>query len=172
MSVLNLKWQPKWYLSYSGKVGMTSNCVKKVKSLSDTNFKLFQSLDQQMEDSVGLAEAALEMTEAEGTPRLKKAIEVTYRTAIQDALYKDLGKPKVEAELSEVYQIIGDIKFAKQHLHKWMRKQRVATPLAMLGSSSYYTYQPKGVCLIISPWNSLEIPTNWRKNNLLDALHK
>lgn len=99
--------------------------------------------------------------------RLKKAIEVTYRTAIQDALYKDLGKPKVEAELSEVYQIIGDIKFAKQHLHKWMRKQRVATPLAMLGSSSYYTYQPKGVCLIISPWN---FPFNLTFGPLISAI--
>lgn len=84
---------------------------------------------------------------------LKKAIEITYRDAIHEALQKDLKKPKVEAELTEIYQIVSEIKFAKTHLHSWMRKQHVPTPMAMLGSSSYYVYEPKGVCLIISPWN-------------------
>jgi aldehyde dehydrogenase (NAD+) len=84
---------------------------------------------------------------------LQRAIEITFRAQIIDALYKDLGKPALESELSEVYQIIGDIKHAKKYLHQWMRKQKVKTPLSMLGASSYYIYEPKGVCLIISPWN-------------------
>jgi aldehyde dehydrogenase (NAD+) len=98
---------------------------------------------------------------------LQRAIEVTYRSQIQDALHKDLGKPKVESELSEVYQIIGDIKFAKAYLHKWMRKQKVKTPLSMLGASSYYIYEPKGVCLIISPWN---FPFNLTFGPLVSAI--
>ncbi len=98
---------------------------------------------------------------------LQRAIEVTYRIQIQDALYKDLGKPTVESELSEVYQIIGDIKFAKAYLHKWMRKQKVKTPLSMLGASSYYIYEPKGVCLIISPWN---FPFNLTFGPLVSAI--
>ena len=84
---------------------------------------------------------------------LQRAIEFTYREQINNVLFKDLGKPKVESELSEVYQIIGDIKYIKKNLHKWIRKQKVKTPLSMLGSSSYYIYEPKGVCLIVSPWN-------------------
>ena len=84
---------------------------------------------------------------------LQFAIETTYRDQIQEALQKDLGKPVVEAELTEIYAIIGDIKHVKKHLHQWMRKQKVETPLSMLGSSSYIKYEPKGVCLIISPWN-------------------
>lgn len=98
---------------------------------------------------------------------LQRAIEVTYREQIKEALYKDLGKPVVETELSEVYQIIGDIKHAKKHLHQWMRKQRVNTPMAMLGSSSYYIYEPKGVCLIISPWN---FPFNLTFGPLVSAI--
>jgi aldehyde dehydrogenase (NAD+) len=98
---------------------------------------------------------------------LQRAIEVTYRRQIQGALYKDLGKPKVESELSEVYQIVGDIKFAKTYLHKWMRKQKVKTPLSMLGSSSYFLYEPKGVCLIISPWN---FPFNLTFGPLVSAI--
>ena len=34
-----------------------------------------------------------------------------------------------------------------------MKLQKVETPLALLGASSYIKYEPKGVCLIISPWN-------------------
>ncbi len=46
---------------------------------------------------------------------LQRAIEITYRAQIKVALQKDLGKPVLETELSEVYQILGDIKHAKQH---------------------------------------------------------
>jgi aldehyde dehydrogenase (NAD+) len=98
---------------------------------------------------------------------LQKAIEVTYRHEIKEALYKDLGKPKIETELSEVYQIVGDVKFAKKNLHRWMRKQKVNTPISMLGSSSYYLYEPKGVCLIISPWN---FPFNLTFGPLVSAI--
>ncbi len=98
---------------------------------------------------------------------LQRAIEITYRAQIQEALFKDLGKPKIEAELSEVYQIIADIKYVKKHLHRWMRKQKVNTPLSLLGSSSYYIYEPKGVCLIISPWN---FPFNLTFGPLVSAI--
>lgn len=98
---------------------------------------------------------------------LQRAIEVTYRNQIIDALLKDLNKPKVETELTEIYQIIADIKHAKKHLRQWMRKQRVETPLSMLGSSSYYIYEPKGVCLIISPWN---FPFNLTFGPLVSAI--
>ena len=99
--------------------------------------------------------------------RLQHAIEVIYRRQIKEALYKDLKKPTVEAEMSEIYQIIGDIKFAKKYLYKWMRKQKVKTPLSMLGSSSYYIFEPKGVCLIISPWN---FPFNLTFGPLISAI--
>ena len=99
--------------------------------------------------------------------RLKKAITSTYRDAIIEALQKDLGKPKVESELTEIYQIISEIKYAKANLHKWMRKQKVKTPLSMLGSRSYYMYESKGVCLIISPWN---FPFNLTFGPLVSAI--
>ncbi|MDC0006650.1 aldehyde dehydrogenase family protein [Winogradskyella sp.] len=99
--------------------------------------------------------------------KLQYAVEHTFRAQIKTALFKDLGKPKVEAELTEVFPIIGDIKHAKTYLHKWMRKQKVKTPLAMLGASSYYTYESKGVCLIISPWN---FPFNLTFGPLISAI--
>lgn len=98
---------------------------------------------------------------------LQKAIEITYRSRILEALQKDLGKPKVEAEMTEIYQIIGDIKYVKKNLRQWMRKQKVSTPLSLLGSSSYFIYEPKGVCLIMSPWN---FPFNLSFGPLISAI--
>ena len=34
---INLAWRPKWYLSYCGKIGVTSECVEKSKKLYDKN---------------------------------------------------------------------------------------------------------------------------------------
>ncbi|WP_299109202.1 aldehyde dehydrogenase family protein [uncultured Winogradskyella sp.] len=99
--------------------------------------------------------------------RLQYAIESTYRIEIQEALSKDLGKPVVETELTEVYAILGDIKHAKKHLKQWMKKHKVDTPLSMLGSSSHIKFQPKGVCLIISPWN---FPFNLTFGPLVSAI--
>lgn len=98
---------------------------------------------------------------------LKRAIGTDFKNQIKDALKKDLGKPSVEAELSEIYPIISDIKYVKRHLHQWMKKQRVQTPLSMLGASSYYTYESKGICLIISPWN---FPINLTFGPLISAI--
>ncbi len=48
-----------------------------------------------------------------------------------------------------------------------MRNQPVGTPLALLGSSSWVRYEPKGVCLIISPWN---FPINLTFGPLVSAI--
>ncbi|TCK67608.1 aldehyde dehydrogenase (NAD+) [Winogradskyella wandonensis] len=98
---------------------------------------------------------------------IQRAVEVTFRNDIKDALKKDLGKPVVETEMTEIYQIVGDIKHAKKYLHKWMRNKKVKTPLSMLGSSSYIKYEAKGVCLIISPWN---FPFNLTFGPLVSAI--
>lgn len=98
---------------------------------------------------------------------LKKAIEVTYRAKIEKALYDDFKKPVLETDLTEIYQVVSEVKFAKRNLKSWMGKQRVDTPLALLGSSSWYLYEPKGICLIISPWN---FPLNLSFGPLVSAI--
>ena len=98
---------------------------------------------------------------------LKKAVEVTYRKAIQEALYKDMGKPVAEVDLTEIYPITSEIKHALSHLNSWTRNQSVSTPIAFMGSSSYIKYEPKGVCLIISPWN---FPVNLTISPLVSAI--
>lgn len=84
--------------------------------------------------------------------RLHEAV-LTYRTEIQQALYNDFRKHPSEVDIAEIYKLTSDIKHTRSHLAKWMRPRKVGTPMAQLGSSSYIHYEPKGVVLIISPWN-------------------
>lgn len=72
---------------------------------------------------------------------------------IQRAMYDDFRKPSAEVMLGEVYSITSEIKFACKRLKRWMQPQRLATPLSLIGTSSYIKHEPKGNVLIISPWN-------------------
>ena len=76
-----------------------------------------------------------------------------YRPEIREALHRDFRKHPSEVDLTEIYPVTSELKHARGHVARWMRPYRVGTPLALLGSSSWIQYEPKGVVLIISPWN-------------------
>src|SRR5437763_222405 len=89
------------------------------------------------------------------------------RSEIQKALFDDYRKPPQEVDLSEIYPVFGEARHAMRHLHSWMRPRRVSAPLALLGSRSRIVYEPKGVALIISPWN---FPFNLTLGPLVSAI--
>ncbi len=82
-----------------------------------------------------------------------KNLILEHRDDIHEAVYKDFKKSSAEADLGEIFVTLASITHIIKSLRKWMRPKRVPTPLNMLGSSSKVHYEPKGVCLIISPWN-------------------
>jgi aldehyde dehydrogenase (NAD+) len=90
-----------------------------------------------------------------------------HRQEIRDALHADLRKPAAEADLTEIYAVVAEARHALRGLRRWMKPKRVATPLALLGSRSRIEYEPKGVVLIISPWN---FPFNLTFGPLVSAL--
>ncbi len=94
-------------------------------------------------------------TARERKEKLKRLSEVllTHRQEIRDALYADFRKNPSEVDLTEILPITSEIKHTVRQLSKWMRPHRVKTPLMLLGTSSYIHYEPKGVVLIIAPWN-------------------
>ncbi|MFM6926816.1 MAG: mevalonate kinase [Bdellovibrio sp.] len=69
-------WKPHWYISYSGKRGVTVDAVNKVKELLATNPTLGQEIDRNMATAVEIAEKALNMDETEGKKALIEAIEL------------------------------------------------------------------------------------------------
>ena len=97
---------------------------------------------------------------------LHRAI-LKYRPQIKEAMYQDFRKPAFEVDLTEIYPIVGEIKNARKNLREWMGLHRVNTPITLIGSSSFIKYEPKGVVLIISPWN---FPFNLTFGPLVSAI--
>lgn len=73
--------------------------------------------------------------------------------AILDALAADVGKPRLEAYAAEVAFMEKDILHVKKHLSRWMKPERVPTPLVNQPGKSRVRPEPLGVALIIAPWN-------------------
>lgn len=73
--------------------------------------------------------------------------------AILHALKKDLAKPEIEAYASELSIIYREIDYMLDNLKQLMSDERRATPIIAHPSSSKIVFEPKGVVLIISPWN-------------------
>jgi aldehyde dehydrogenase (NAD+) len=118
---------------------------------------------QQHRRRVGATTAAQRI---EKIGRLKDAL-FSHRQEIRKALWDDYRKPAAEVDLSEIYPVVGEAKHAMRRLRKWMKPRRVSAPLALLGSRSRIVYEPKGVVLIISPWN---FPFNLTLGPLVSAL--
>ena len=90
-----------------------------------------------------------------------------YRTEIQQALHDDFGKHPSEVDLSEIYPVTSEIKHAKSRMNSWLGSNKRSTPMALLGASSRIKYEPKGVVLIVSPWN---FPVNLTFGPLVSAI--
>jgi mevalonate kinase len=73
---LTLAWKPQLYVSYSGKRGVTLECVRRVKSLIQENPTLGKQLDSQMDQSVALCEKSLELNPVQGLVMLKEGIDL------------------------------------------------------------------------------------------------
>lgn len=84
--------------------------------------------------------------------KLKESIQKN-ETNIIDALTMDLGKPEFETYTAEIGIVYSEISHTIKKLKKWMRNKYVATPMFLLPAISYTYPEPKGVVLIISPWN-------------------
>ena len=55
--------------------------------------------------------------------------------------------------MSEIGMCLTEIRHTARHLREWSRPQRVPTPLMHFPGSSRIVREPRGVCLIIAPWN-------------------
>jgi aldehyde dehydrogenase (NAD+) len=78
---------------------------------------------------------------------------MSHQQEIREALFADFRKPALEADMTEIFSTKKEIEFAQKNLATWMKPRRVSTPLALLGARSRVVYEPKGVSLIMAPWN-------------------
>ncbi|MEY3362130.1 MAG: hypothetical protein RL531_1849 [Actinomycetota bacterium] len=70
-----------------------------------------------------------------------------------DALRIDLGKPAIEAFLTELAFVRAEIDDTLKHLDRWVRPERVGIPVRQRPGRGRIHRDPLGVVLIIGPWN-------------------
>ncbi len=96
-------------------------------------------------------------TRSEGWRRAQlqavKALIKENGEALTDALAADFGKPTLEALAADVGATSQDVAFTLKNLSKWMKPQKVSSPLMVQPGKSKILSDPLGVVLIISPWN-------------------
>ena len=84
-----------------------------------------------------------------------------------ESILKDYNKPLVEIYTTEFKPLISHIDFTLKNIKKWYIPKKIKTPFHLLGTSSKILYEPKGICLIISPWN---YPLNLTLNPLVSSI--
>jgi len=84
--------------------------------------------------------------------RLAEAL-VDRRDTFAEALRADFQKAPVEVDLTEIKAVTKEIDHACAHLDEWMSPDSPPAPLLFTGTRSDIHYEPKGVVLILSPWN-------------------
>jgi aldehyde dehydrogenase (NAD+) len=103
-------------------------------------------------------ESAMRLRTSSHAERIAKVTKLrdallAHRQELIDAGYQDFKKPPAEVELTEILPTVLDANDARRHLRKWMKPQRVMPTLMMGGTQAYVQHEPRGRCLIISPWN-------------------
>ncbi len=98
--------------------------------------------------------------------RLREAI-VASSEAIYAAGWADYRKPPAEVDVFELLPALSEANDAISNLKKWMKPRRVWPTMTLLGTSSYSKCEPRGRCLIISPWN---FPFNLTFGPLISAV--
>ena len=76
-----------------------------------------------------------------------------HENELLDALYKDLGKSKVEAYATEISMLLKSIKLMRKELKNWSKTKQTDTPLYLFPTKSYIKKEPYGTVLIIGPFN-------------------
>ncbi|HYG03128.1 MAG TPA: aldehyde dehydrogenase family protein [Chryseosolibacter sp.] len=84
--------------------------------------------------------------------KLRKWIHAN-RASIHEAMHNDFRKPALEVDGVEIFHVLNEIQHATNNLDNWTAPKKIDAPFTMLGTRSWVYYEPRGVCLIISPWN-------------------
>jgi aldehyde dehydrogenase (NAD+) len=120
-------------------------------SVTVDNQRIIEVFARQKSKSISLRSEPM----AERKKRLKKfeSFLLKNKERVATAVFKDFKKPSTESDISEVYPVLTEIRHTLEHLDEWAQPQKIDAPLTYLGTRSEVVFEPKGVCLIIAPWN-------------------
>jgi aldehyde dehydrogenase (NAD+) len=84
--------------------------------------------------------------------RLRDAI-VGHRDELCRAMWLDFRKPADEVQITEIQPLLIDLAYVRSNLAEWMRPLRARAPWVLTRTQSQVRYEPRGVVLIMAPWN-------------------
>lgn len=73
--------------------------------------------------------------------------------AILDALQDDLGKPRFEAWAADISASTAEVDYLRKQLSRWAKDVPASLPAALQPASARIRHEPRGVVLVIAPWN-------------------
>lgn len=108
-------------------------------------------------------------TAADRKERIRRIVRWTKKNkdAIRQAGHEDFRKPAIEVDLTEIFPVLQEGDHAVAGLKRWMKPKKVRRTRALLSARAEIRYEPKGVSLIVSPWN---YPFNLTVVPLISAL--
>ncbi len=97
--------------------------------------------------------SALELSKRLGYLRRLRHVIVDNLDRIVDEIQSSTGKTPVEALTADIFTVLDGIYHLEKHTARALKTQKVPTPVVLMGKRSYIEYRPRGVVLIIAPWN-------------------
>ncbi len=70
-----------------------------------------------------------------------------------DRIVEESGRCRGDAMLSDIVQMVEDCHWLVENLARVLADEKVPTPLTLLGKKSRIYHEPRGLVLVISPWN-------------------
>jgi aldehyde dehydrogenase (NAD+) len=115
---------------------------------------------------------ALRLRSSTAAERIAKIVKlrdafIANTPAWYEAGHADFRKPAGEVDLAEILPVVVEANDAIRNLKGWRKPKRVWPTLLLAGTSGSIKYEPRGRCLIISPWN---YPLNLTFGPLVSAI--
>ena len=118
--------------------------------------------DTPITDIAGISAAAKEAFRSWGKTTVKERL-VYFRKlrlaivreleATAGVISKDTGKVPLDALVSDIMPVLDFLKSLEKNAEGILGPQKAKTPIVLIGKKSSVEYMPRGIVLIISPWN-------------------
>lgn len=84
--------------------------------------------------------------------KLRNTLLDELNTAVE-TVSSGAGKVPLDSLVSDIMPVLDFIKHLEKDASRILKPQKMKTPIVFFGKKSYVEYMPRGVTLIISPWN-------------------
>ncbi len=111
-----------------------------------------KELLDKMREHAKLVKSSNASTRINKLRKLRKSL-LDHQQDIRKAMISAFKKPELETDLSEILPVTAHIDHVIHNLIAWMKPEHKKTPKELLGAFSYVVHEPKGVVLILGPWN-------------------